>query len=180
VDSGASSAVGVDINADALRFANANYANERVRFTAADICSYDGAGRRFDLITCFETIEHVNDHVMAVSNLRRLLAPGGCLLVSSPNRPVTSPRATGLSDRPANPHHVREFVPEELRAVLVDAGFEVDETVFGQRIERCVPSRILKALYRRAVRPEATKDPTVQPVLAGRPRYFALVAHARY
>ena len=179
VESGASSAVGVDINAEALRFASANYANERVAFVDADICMYDGEGRRFDLITCFETTEHVDDHMGAVANLHRLLAPGGCLLISSPNRPVTSPGATSLADRPANPHHVREFVPEELRAVLVSAGFEVEDTLFGQRIERILPGRLMTAMYGRIVRPQATKDPTVQPVLGGRPRYFALVAHAR-
>lgn len=63
----------------------------------------------FDAVVCFEVIEHVEDAGGAIAELARVLAPGGVLLVSSPNRDVYVP---------GNPHHVHEFTPDELEATL--------------------------------------------------------------
>jgi hypothetical protein len=83
---------------------------------------------------CFETIEHVPDYKSALVNLRKLLGSDGLLLISSPNRTVTSPKSVSLTERPANPFHTQEFVPEELLSALLQAGFSANSAdVFGQR-----------------------------------------------
>jgi SAM-dependent methyltransferase len=65
----------------------------------------------FDVVTCFETIEHVTGDAQRnlLAELARVLRPGGLLLLSSPNRGQYPP---------GNPHHLRELTADELRALL--------------------------------------------------------------
>lgn len=171
---GAARVVGVDIGADQIAFANDNFVDSRLEFRVGDIRTIELA-ETFDVITCFETIEHVDDYESALVNLRRLLRQDGQLLISSPNRPVTSPHARSISDPPSNPFHVREFTPEELRRALVMAGFDVDPTMYGQRLQPHIAPRVLASLYRRGRRPQHRKSPAVTPVGSRVPRYFVLV-----
>ena len=71
----------------------------------------------FDLYASFETIEHVEDDRAVVREARRVLAPGGIFLCSTPEREVISPGRT-LEDRPDNPFHVREYARSEFESLL--------------------------------------------------------------
>jgi SAM-dependent methyltransferase len=97
--------VGVDISAEALTHGPADSAE----LVQADLRELPFSADSFDLVVCFEVIEHVEGHDRVLDELRRVLRPGGTLLISSPNRDVYAP---------GNPHHVHEFLPEELRAAL--------------------------------------------------------------
>jgi len=55
----------------------------------------------------FETIEHLQDACGLLAEYRRILRPGGCLYLSTPNRALTR-------WLPPNPFHVREFTPGEI------------------------------------------------------------------
>ncbi len=85
--------------------------------TVADASRLPFADRSFDLYVSFETIEHVKDDQAAVEEAHRVLAPGGILLCSTPEREVISP-GKSLEDRPDNPHHVREYNRAEFAALL--------------------------------------------------------------
>jgi len=74
-DAGAGSVTGVDLSVEALGHAQKHFGREGVTFTTGDITEFDA--EPFDLITCFETIEHVADAAAALTNLRRLLREGG-------------------------------------------------------------------------------------------------------
>jgi len=107
-DSGATSTVGVDISEAALGAA-AERIDEHVGLKQGDLCDLPFAAASFDLVVCFEAIEHVVDPERALDELRRVLSGTGILLISSPNR----------REYPAgNPHHVHEYVPEELEETL--------------------------------------------------------------
>ena len=80
-----------------------------VRLQAGDIRSLDFEDDGFEMVVCFEVIEHVEDPSVVFDELVRVLAPGGLLLVSSPNRGVYPP---------GNPHHLHEFTSAELEAEL--------------------------------------------------------------
>jgi SAM-dependent methyltransferase len=67
----------------------------------------------FDLIVSFETLEHLAEQEALLAGFARLLAPGGLLLVSTPDKRNYSER-TGYR----NPHHVRELYREEFEALL--------------------------------------------------------------
>jgi SAM-dependent methyltransferase len=78
-----------------------------------------------DVVTCLQVIEHSPDQVGLLRETARVLAPGGRLLVSTPNRLTFSPGR----ETPLNPFHTRELSPAELAALLARAGFGVAEIV---------------------------------------------------
>lgn len=173
-DAGAGSVTGVDLSVEALGHAQKHFGREGVTFTTGDITEFDA--EPFDLITCFETIEHVADAAAALTNLRRLLREGGTLLISSPNRPVTSPMAASINDKPSNEWHVQEFTPAELRELMTVSGFSVEATVWGQRTAPPIPRSIMRRTT--VSRQFATRlSPKVRRVRRGVPRYFVLAGH---
>ena len=64
----------------------------------------------------FETIEHLREQEAMLAEFRRVLAPGGVLVISSPNRPVYN-EGGGVE----NHFHVRELDRAELAALLAPA-----------------------------------------------------------
>ena len=88
-------------------------------------------GRIFDLVTSMEVIEHVTDPATFVSGLAAALAPGGLMILSTPNRTPLSRLAMitlgeGLGMIPRGTHDHDKFItPDELTALLADAGMEV-------------------------------------------------------
>lgn len=111
----ATGVLGVDISADVVAHARARYAgSEHLQFEAADCTSLEHlADGSFDLIVSFETLEHVQAQERMLDGFARLLAPGGLLLVSTPDK-------RNYSDLPGfrNEHHVRELYREEFEAML--------------------------------------------------------------
>jgi SAM-dependent methyltransferase len=104
---GAAGVVGMDIAADAV--AAAAEANPELEFVAGDVHALPFADASFDLVVCFEVIEHVTEQDAVIAELARVLAPEGVLAVSSPNRGVYPE---------GNPHHLHEYTPDELEAAL--------------------------------------------------------------
>lgn len=87
------------------------------------------AGETFDLVTCLEVIEHVADPAAFVAGLAATLAPGGLLIVSTPNRTPLSrvamiTVAEGTGQIPRGTHDWDRFVtPDELTTMLEANGF---------------------------------------------------------
>ena len=87
----------------------------------------------FDLVTSMEVIEHVADKQAFVSALAATLAPGGLMVLSTPNRTPASrillvEGAERLGMVPRGTHHWDDFVtPDELRALLDAAGLSMGE-----------------------------------------------------
>jgi SAM-dependent methyltransferase len=105
---GPESVTGVDISDEALADAGRRLGDE-AELVRADVRDLPFGDDSFDMVVCFEVIEHVDRQRDALDQLKRVLRPGGVLLISSPNRDVYPP---------GNEHHVREYRPEELRAEL--------------------------------------------------------------
>lgn len=76
----------------------------------------DGAA---DVVVSLQVIEHLWEQERFLRECRRVLRPGGRLLVSTPNRITFSPGR----DTPLNPFHTRELDPGELAGLTADAGF---------------------------------------------------------
>lgn len=105
---GAESVVGVDIAEGVLQSVRGDMP-ENVELIVDDLSNLVLEDDRFDLVICFEVIEHFRDPQPVLDNLARVLAPGGVMLVSSPNRGVYPE---------GNPYHFHEFKPDELEADL--------------------------------------------------------------
>ncbi len=88
---------------------------------------------QFDLVTCLEVIEHVADKPAFLATLADRLAPGGLMILSTPNKTVASRAlligaAEAVGAIPRGTHHWDDFVtPEELGDLLSDAGLSMDE-----------------------------------------------------
>ncbi len=120
--------VGVDISDEAIDYACMHYRN--IEFRVGDISKIEFPDNSFDVITCFETIEHVEDHRVSLKELKRVLSLNGFLLISSPNRKVVSP-GRSKTDSPANQYHIKEFDSREFVSTL--SNYFVVEKVYGQR-----------------------------------------------
>ena len=98
----------------------------------------DLPGRRFDLVVSMEVIEHVADPAAFVAALSGALAPGGLMILSTPNRTLLSHVAMitigeGSGAIPRGTHDWRRFLtPEELEGLLAEAGMRlIDRTGLG-------------------------------------------------
>jgi len=166
----------VDIREDLIKHARQNYGASNINFTAGDIRAYR-SDAPYDVIVCFETIEHIKEYDRVLSALYTLLRRGGELLISSPNRLIASPSAMSIDDAPDNKFHIREFTVNELRAALENHGFEVrDPDIFGQRQQLYSKNVFLQKVYRRLMNPDENSSPAVTRVNDLTPRYFIIIA----
>lgn len=111
---GARRCLGVDISEEAVAEArSAHGGDERLEFEVGDVTALALPDSSVDVVTCFETIEHVPGDAQPklLAELARVLRPSGMLLISSPNREQYPP---------GNPHHLRELTADELRALLTE------------------------------------------------------------
>ncbi|MDQ4071218.1 MAG: class I SAM-dependent methyltransferase [Actinomycetota bacterium] len=113
LDAGAAGVMGVDMSLEALAQACA-MGRERWGVCQADATVLPLADGAVPVVTSFETIEHLQEPERFVGELRRVLAPDGVLLLSTPNALYTKP----VNGKPANPFHVKEFTPAELSSLL--------------------------------------------------------------
>ncbi len=101
-------AVGVDISAVAVTEAMREH-GDHAEFHQGDMCRLPFEDAEFDAIACFETISQTADVERALDELRRVLLPGGLLLISAPNRGVYPS---------GNPLHLTELTSRELEDAL--------------------------------------------------------------
>jgi ubiquinone/menaquinone biosynthesis C-methylase UbiE len=128
-NAGAVLVVGVDVSREALREAYADWRADRVLLLQGDAQQLPFPSAGYDLVSSFETIEHLPDDRRFLGEVQRVLRPGGVFLCSTPNRNLLSPGRT-QAERPSNRHHMREYSIEEYRTLLSDY-FSVAE-VLGQ------------------------------------------------
>ena len=105
---GATSVTGVDIDPAAVAEAGERFGDPQA-VVQGDLLDLPLPDAAFDVVVCFEAIEHVADGERAIGELRRVLRPDGVLLISSPN-PAVYPSG--------NEHHVHEYRPDELAAAV--------------------------------------------------------------
>src|SRR3954462_4149650 len=83
------------------------------------------ADNEFDLVTCIETLEHVRDVQLALSEIRRVLRPGGRLALTTPASARWRVLFRGV-EHPFSPH-IRSFTRRSLRTTLEAMGFHMLE-----------------------------------------------------
>ncbi len=173
---GAKTVVGIDVAEDSVTYAREHFAAPGISFECGNLETLEDKDR-FDVITCFETIEHVADYQGSLRRLYAALRPGGTLILSTPNRLITSPNATSLASKPANPFHIREFTPPDMRRFLEEAGFaSANIAGYGQRQQRYFRSWPGRVIYKFLMDPASKTSPAVTPMGKLQPRYMVFVA----
>jgi SAM-dependent methyltransferase len=110
---GAASVLGLDIDPSTVEWAQGANREKNLSFSVSSDLGAGLAAESFDLITCFEMIEHVTEPVQraTIASTARLLKKDGILLISTPNPIVTKMYGE-------NPFHLRELTEEDFVALL--------------------------------------------------------------
>jgi SAM-dependent methyltransferase len=106
--------VGADISQAAVDHASARYASiSNVEFRQADGTALPFADGSFDVVVSFETIEHLEPQEAFLDEVRRVLRPGGLVIMSCPNKVEYTDKRGVI-----NEFHVRELYRDEFAALL--------------------------------------------------------------
>jgi O-antigen biosynthesis protein len=123
----AKSVIGLDISEEAVKYATATYPKSNLVFRTGSVTALDFLDNSFDVIVSFETIEHLLEQALMLTEIRRVLRPDGCLVISSPNRPVYSEESGEH-----NEFHVKELDFDEFDKLLSEQFTSIQ--YFGQRM----------------------------------------------
>lgn len=111
----AAQVVGIDIDLASVQRANQTYRRPNLRYLHGSLEAIPQADQSFDVVACFETLEHVGNQRQALSELARVLKGDGLLLISTPN--------AGSDDQAwheGNPFHTHELTRQEFQALLAE------------------------------------------------------------
>ena len=176
-ETGSKRVVGVDIDYDTIKCANIEYERGNLEFINASLLSLPFPEEHFDIVVCFETIEHVKESTLAMKEITRVLTKNGMLIISSPNRRVTSP-GKKIDDFPSNKHHVKEFTKNEFKSLV--SNYMVLSSVWGQRglsIVLFLPflEKILRVFFRNLFSPDLGNSEVKRVVIHKIYRYIVLI-----
>jgi SAM-dependent methyltransferase len=156
--------VGVDYSPAAIEHARATHARDNLRFKVMDATALDPALGQFDLVTCFEVVEHVVDDDALLAGICARLRPGGVLVLSTPNRTVET-LFESIGRRDGNEYHVNLLSPKELRQRAKRHFGEV--VLYGQSMRTGRVHTALKALDVLNLRHRVVRSRSAQQAITG-------------
>lgn len=106
--------VGVEVEAAAVEHARVTYGRPGAVFVLYDGTRLPFDDASFDVAFAFQVLEHVRDAPGFLAEARRVVRPGGRVLIVTPNRN----HRLGDGERPWNRYHVREYTPGELEELV--------------------------------------------------------------
>ncbi|MBW2389847.1 MAG: class I SAM-dependent methyltransferase [Deltaproteobacteria bacterium] len=127
---------GIDGSAEAISYAREHFGLD---LWVGDFAEFQSRDTRFDVITGWDIIEHSRDPVGLLSAMRRSLAPGGSVVLSTPNQHsildvlagglyrLSGGRATAALEKFYIEQHFLYFTPKTLSQAYNLAGLEVTE-----------------------------------------------------
>ena len=104
----AAKVIGVDLDAGTIEHAKAKYRRRNLQFVEGSCTEIPCEEHSIDLVASFETIEHISEHDAFLSEIRRVLVPGGILVISSPHKAEYQ-----KVSETANPFHEAELDHDE-------------------------------------------------------------------
>jgi SAM-dependent methyltransferase len=122
----------------------------RVLELPLEACRFPAAS--FHLVLASHLIEHLNDPAGFVSEVRRVLAPGACFLVTTPNIAGLQARLFRGRWRSAIFDHLYLFSVKTLSRLLAERGFEIQRVCTWGGLAAGLAPRPLKNLADRAAK----------------------------
>src|SRR6266436_4019952 len=129
---------GVDVSSEALEFCRARGLS-KVKHGAAESLPYEDAS--FDLVTGLDVVEHLDDDLAGLREMRRVLRPRGRAVLFVPAFMFLWGVQVDIS------HHRRRYTLPELKRKLRDAGLEIERASYAN-VTFFVPILIGRALMR--------------------------------
>ena len=113
---GATSVTGIDISSDAVEMAKREWSEPNLRYTVDNCETLENVDDEYDLVVCFENMEHLEHPERFVARAFEKLAPGGRLICSVPD--PRSPFSSVVDGVETNPFHMNQFTVESFRALV--------------------------------------------------------------
>jgi ubiquinone/menaquinone biosynthesis C-methylase UbiE len=107
-NNGAKQVIGIDVSMEAIDYGEKNYCCGNLTYRVGSADSLSFLEEVFDVIVCFEMIEHVFNYEGVLKEISRLLAKDGIALISTPQKKETMRSA----------YHVHEFSLSEFKNLL--------------------------------------------------------------
>lgn len=130
----------------------------------------DFAADSFDLVTCFQTIEHLDDPLAFCKAAHRILRPGGALLMVSHNFRAPLARVLGERSPIYDIEHLQLFSPQSLHRLCEAAGLRDVE------VKPLANTYPLRYWFRLAPLPGAVKTPLLKSLAQSRMGRWTLSA----
>lgn len=108
----ATSVVGVDISREAVEHAKKKYQRKNLQFREGSTSKIPMESNSADVIVSFETIEHISEHELFLSEIKRILKENGTLILSTPDKDIYHEREAH------NPFHIKELTTLEFEALI--------------------------------------------------------------
>ncbi len=120
--------IGIDVDEQAIKHATNKYFCNNLRFDSGSISEIPIVGEKvFDVITCFEALEHIEEQDKLFKEVARLLKDDGLLIISSPNKKLYTDELKN-----ENQYHLKELYYDEF-AKLVTTNFK-NVKYLGQKV----------------------------------------------
>lgn len=139
-------AYGTELSDDSARTARSRIGEDRVRVGPVVSAGFEAG--QFDAITAWQVFEHLRDPAETLDECRRILRPGGALILAVPN--IESWQARWSREEWFHldvPRHLFHFSPDTISEMLRRHGFEV-ESVSHYCLEQNPFGLLQSALHR--------------------------------
>ena len=140
----ASNVIGVDVSQKAIETARNGCQNTKIEFQTIDGKNLPFENDTFDVVVGCQVIEHIADVSSFMTEVTRVLLPGGLALFTTPNAVI---RLTpGM--KPWNKFHVQEYTARELRELFASSFRSVDVAGLfaSDKIEELLKERYAQAM----------------------------------
>ena len=121
--------IGIDYSEEAINWAKKHYSRSNLKFRVMNLSALDFNDDTFDLVTCFEVIEHLRDDRVFLEKTSHVLKPNGVLVISTPNQLTDHLHMKSINTRFLP--HINLMSPKELKTRLSRIFLTVE--LYGQR-----------------------------------------------
>ncbi|HQW43790.1 MAG: class I SAM-dependent methyltransferase [Chitinophagaceae bacterium] len=118
---------GMDADAITIEKATAKYKRDNLYFVQSKAEKIAAADTEFDIVVSLETLEHLSDHTAMMKEIKRVMKPGGLLIISTPDKKEYTDKRMYK-----NPFHIKELYRNEFEELLKSTFIHVQ--IFTQQM----------------------------------------------